>query len=299
MQFGCFNGGYDGQALNMQRANLDPKINLWFAIFDFNDEAKTGKNWSLIPQSEYGEPWLPLGPLASGAPDVPLTASGAISVPSQNVFEGTESGGMQSFSFNTSQAEIEAMATDAAVPPPGAPAPPAAAPAAAAPPAESPKKPKLKIGWNPGKAKAAPAAAPPAPPAAPSAEETAAQTAAPADVTLFDKIVAGDIPCDKVYEDDLALCFRDIAPQAATHVIVIPKDRKGLSQLALASEEHKALLGHLMYVASLVARQLALKDGYRVVVNDGVHGCQSVYHLHLHVLGGEQLTWPPGTKGSA
>jgi len=127
-----------------------------------------------------------------------------------------------------------------------------------------------------------------------SSEERKAQTAAPQEVTLFDKIVSGAIPNDTVMETDRALAFRDINPQAPCHVLVIPKDRKGLSQLKYATPEHEALLGHLMYVASEVARKEKLAQGYRVVVNDGAHGCQSVYHLHLHVLGGRQLSWPPG-----
>lgn len=112
--------------------------------------------------------------------------------------------------------------------------------------------------------------------------------------TIFDKIVSKDIPATIIYEDSLALAFRDINPQAKTHFLVIPKIRAGLTRLSKATEEHKMLLGHLMYTAQLVAKQEKLDAGFRVVVNDGVEGCQSVYHLHLHVLGGEQLTWPPG-----
>lgn len=113
--------------------------------------------------------------------------------------------------------------------------------------------------------------------------------------TLFDKIVAGDIPSDTVYSDDLCMVFRDVNPQAPTHLLVIPKDRDGLSRLSKADERHKAILGHLLFVAQKVAGEQGLQDeGFRVVVNDGPHGAQSIYHLHLHVLGGRQMSWPPG-----
>uniref|UniRef100_A0A7S2HQ92 HIT domain-containing protein n=1 Tax=Alexandrium andersonii TaxID=327968 RepID=A0A7S2HQ92_9DINO len=131
-------------------------------------------------------------------------------------------------------------------------------------------------------------------------EEKAKAAAAAGDdgapkVTLFDKIVAKEVPATVVYEDDEALAFRDISPQAPTHILVIPKDRQGLTHLHKATAEHKALLGHLMVVASTVAKQEGLdKDGFRVVVNDGAQGCQSVFHLHLHILGGRQMKWPPG-----
>ena len=115
------------------------------------------------------------------------------------------------------------------------------------------------------------------------------------EVTLFDKIVAGDIPCDKIYEDDVCIAFNDIAPVAPTHFLVIPKNRDGLSQLSKAEERHKELLGHLMWAASKIANDQGLgEDGFRVVINDGKQGCQSVYHLHIHVIGGKKLSWPPG-----
>jgi len=112
--------------------------------------------------------------------------------------------------------------------------------------------------------------------------------------TIFDKIVAKEIPATVVYEDDTALAFRDISPQAPTHVLVIPKVRSGLTELSKAEECHEPLLGHLLYVAKLVADKEGLGKGYRIVINSGPEGCQSVYHLHLHVLGGKQLSWPPG-----
>ncbi|MQL88806.1 hypothetical protein Taro_021372 [Colocasia esculenta] len=93
---------------------------------------------------------------------------------------------------------------------------------------------------------------------------------------------------------DRALAFRDIAPQAPTHIIIIPKVRDGLTGISKAEERHCEILGHLMYVTKLVAKQEGLDDGYRVVINDGRNGCQSVYHLHVHLLGGRQMNWPPG-----
>ena len=134
----------------------------------------------------------------------------------------------------------------------------------------------------------------------PGDEVAAAQAAAEAfkddePATIFDKIIAGEIPADIVYQDDEALAFRDIQPQAPVHVLVIPKVRSGLTRLTKASPEHKALLGHLMWVASHVANLEGLSaDGCRFVVNDGAQGAQSVYHLHIHVLGGRQMSWPPG-----
>ena len=114
------------------------------------------------------------------------------------------------------------------------------------------------------------------------------------EATIFDKIIAKEIPSDIIYEDNLCLAFRDIAPQAKTHFLVIPKIRSGLTQLSKAEEGHKELLGHLLYTAQKVAKQEKLDQGFRVVINDGVEGCQSVYHLHIHVVGGQQLSWPPG-----
>ena len=96
-----------------------------------------------------------------------------------------------------------------------------------------------------------------------------------------------------MHEDDLCLAFRDIAPAAPTHVVLIPKNRDGLTQLSLARDDQKDILGHLMYTASQIGKA-ECPEGFRVVVNDGVDGAQSVYHLHLHIIGGRQLTWPPG-----
>ena len=112
--------------------------------------------------------------------------------------------------------------------------------------------------------------------------------------TIFDKIVSKEIPATVLYEDNLAMAFKDVNPVAKTHFLVIPKIRAGLTRLSKATEEHKTLLGQLMYTASVVAKQENLDAGYRCVINDGVEGCQSVYHLHVHVIGGQQLSWPPG-----
>eukprot|EP00195_Chlamydomonas_chlamydogama_P009853 CAMPEP_0202903702 /NCGR_PEP_ID=MMETSP1392-20130828/25896_1 /ASSEMBLY_ACC=CAM_ASM_000868 /TAXON_ID=225041 /ORGANISM="Chlamydomonas chlamydogama, Strain SAG 11-48b" /LENGTH=132 /DNA_ID=CAMNT_0049591009 /DNA_START=152 /DNA_END=550 /DNA_ORIENTATION=+ len=112
--------------------------------------------------------------------------------------------------------------------------------------------------------------------------------------TIFDKIINKQIPASIIYEDDQCLAFRDINPQAPVHFLVIPKDRDGLTRLSKATESQKAILGHLLYVAQHVAKQEKLEPGFRVVINDGPNGCQSVYHLHLHVMGGRQLGWPPG-----
>jgi histidine triad (HIT) family protein len=111
--------------------------------------------------------------------------------------------------------------------------------------------------------------------------------------TVFDKILSGEWASDKLYEDDMCLAFRDISPQAPTHFLVIPKHRDGLTQLAKCRPEQKALLGHLLYVAQELA-QKECPEGFRVIINDGKDGAQSVYHLHLHVMGGRPLQWPPG-----
>ena len=112
-------------------------------------------------------------------------------------------------------------------------------------------------------------------------------------VTIFDKIVDGSIPSVQLYSDELSLAFRDVNPIAPTHFLVIPKVRGNLSQLQKAEPEDKAILGHLLWVAGHVAKLEGLNEGYRVCINDGPLGCQTVYHLHLHVFGGRQLGWPP------
>ncbi|XP_012261768.1 adenosine 5'-monophosphoramidase HINT1 [Athalia rosae] len=119
-----------------------------------------------------------------------------------------------------------------------------------------------------------------------------ARTAVPGGDTIFGKILRKEIPCKFIYEDDQCVAFHDVNPQAPIHFLVIP--REPIVQLSQAKEDHKPLLGHLMYVAQSVASQLGMENGFRLVVNNGADGAQSVYHLHLHVLGGRQLQWPPG-----
>ena len=127
------------------------------------------------------------------------------------------------------------------------------------------------------------------------AEMRAATETDEAPLTIFDKIIAGDIPCNKVYEDDIVLAFHDVNPVAPIHILVIPKVRQGLTQLSKAStHEHQSMLGHAMMVASQIGKQYCPDNGFRIVINDGEHGGQSVYHLHIHVIGGRQMQWPPG-----
>ena len=109
--------------------------------------------------------------------------------------------------------------------------------------------------------------------------------------TIFGRILRGELPCDQVYADDLCLAFRDVQPQAPVHVLVIP--REPIDQLADAGPEHQALLGHLLLVAAQVARQEGLSD-WRTVINSGAEAGQTVFHLHVHVIGGRALAWPPG-----
>jgi histidine triad (HIT) family protein len=109
---------------------------------------------------------------------------------------------------------------------------------------------------------------------------------------LFCKIVAGTIPAKRVYEDELCLCFADIHPQAPTHLLIIPREH--IASQADAEAAHAPLLGHLMAKAAEIAREQGLTKGYRVVVNTGADGGQTVDHLHLHLLGGRHMSWPPG-----
>ena len=111
--------------------------------------------------------------------------------------------------------------------------------------------------------------------------------------TLFSKIIDGEIPGDFVHRDERCVVIRDIAPQAPTHLLVIPIEP--LAGVQAATEEHTALLGHLMVVARKMAEaEGLLDDGFRLVVNAGEHGGQEVPHLHVHVLGGRRMKWPPG-----
>jgi histidine triad (HIT) family protein len=109
--------------------------------------------------------------------------------------------------------------------------------------------------------------------------------------TIFGKIARGEIPTELIYEDDRAVAFADVNPQAPTHLLVIP--RKPIPRLSESGEDDAALLGHLLLVARQVAREAGLED-FRLVVNDGAGAGQTVFHLHVHVLGGRPLGWPPG-----
>ena len=110
--------------------------------------------------------------------------------------------------------------------------------------------------------------------------------------TIFKRIIDREIPADIVYEDDHCLAFRDIKPEAPTHVLVIPKQE--IANLDALTDADGALVGHLWSVIPKLARQLGLASGYRVVVNNGPDGGQTVDHLHFHILGGRHMNWPPG-----
>ena len=112
-----------------------------------------------------------------------------------------------------------------------------------------------------------------------------------ADDTIFGKILSGEIPCDEVYSDEQCLAFRDVAPHAPVHVLVIP--RKPIESLRSGAAEDAPLLGHLLLVAARVAKQEGLDD-FRTVINSGAGAGQTVFHLHVHVIGGRSLAWPPG-----
>lgn len=109
---------------------------------------------------------------------------------------------------------------------------------------------------------------------------------------LFCKIIAGEVPSKKVYEDEKTFVFEDINPQAPTHVLIIPK--KHVIDLKEAQETDAELIGYCHLVAARIARQRGIENGYRTVYNVGPGAGQSVFHLHLHLLGGRKLTWPPG-----
>jgi len=111
--------------------------------------------------------------------------------------------------------------------------------------------------------------------------------------TLFEKIIAREIPAEIVYEDELVLAFRDIQPKAPTHILIVPK--KPVPRIAEATPEDHKLLGHLLLKAAAIAAQQGLdRTGYRLVINNGPDGGESVPHLHCHLLGGRHLAWPPG-----
>ena len=113
-----------------------------------------------------------------------------------------------------------------------------------------------------------------------------------AEPTIFKRIIDGEIPAEIVYEDDLCLAFSDIHPQAPTHLLVIP--RKEIPSLDALEDEDQALVGHLHLVIRNLARERGLDNGYRVVVNCGADGGQTVDHLHFHLLAGRAMKWPPG-----
>ena len=110
--------------------------------------------------------------------------------------------------------------------------------------------------------------------------------------TLFEKVIAREIPAAIVYEDDLVLAFRDIKPQAPTHVLIVPK--KPIPRIAEAKPEDHKTLGHLLLKAAEVAKSLGLASGFRLVFNNGPDSGEAVPHLHCHIIGGRPLGWPPG-----
>ncbi len=111
--------------------------------------------------------------------------------------------------------------------------------------------------------------------------------------TLFEKICEGEIPADIVYQDDLCVCFKDISPQAPVHLLLVP--RQVITRIALAQEDQACLLGHLMLKAGEIARLVGIADsGFRLVINNGPDAGEVVPHLHIHILGGRHLGWPPG-----
>jgi histidine triad (HIT) family protein len=110
--------------------------------------------------------------------------------------------------------------------------------------------------------------------------------------TIFGKVISREIPANIVYEDEQCLAFADINPQAPSHVLLIPK--KEIPRLVDATQADEALLGHMMVAAGEIARKLGIGDAFRLVVNNGADAGQSVFHLHMHIMGGRGFTWPPG-----
>lgn len=115
-----------------------------------------------------------------------------------------------------------------------------------------------------------------------------------AEATIFDKIIEKEIPSEVVYEDARCLVFKDINPAAPVHLLVIPKRREGLTQLRNAAQEHEYILGHLLRVAAEQGKAAVGGAGFRIVINDGAEAAQAVFHLHVHVIGGRTMAWPPG-----
>ncbi len=110
--------------------------------------------------------------------------------------------------------------------------------------------------------------------------------------TLFTKIINRDIPADIVYEDDLCLAFKDINPQAPTHILLIPK--KHIDKVANAEPEDQTLMGHLLLKVGDITRELGIEDAFRLVINNGEAAGQTVFHMHIHILAGRTFQWPPG-----
>ena len=110
--------------------------------------------------------------------------------------------------------------------------------------------------------------------------------------TIFQKIIDKELPADIIYEDELALVFKDINPVAPTHLLIIPK--KQIEKVSEAEDQDKELLGHLLLVAGKVARDLGIDDAFRLVVNNGAGAQQTVFHLHIHLIAEREFTWPPG-----
>ena len=110
--------------------------------------------------------------------------------------------------------------------------------------------------------------------------------------TLFEKIINRDIPAEIIFEDEQAIVIKDIAPQAPTHFLIIPK--KPIKMISDASDDDGQILGHLLLVAKKVAKDLDLEEAFRLVINNGAKAGQSVFHLHVHLLAGRPMNWPPG-----
>jgi len=110
--------------------------------------------------------------------------------------------------------------------------------------------------------------------------------------TIFDKIISKEIPAEIVYEDDQCLAFKDVNPQAPVHILIIPK--KPIAKIADANVQDQNILGYLMLKAGEIAEELGVEDAFRLVINNGEGAGQTVFHLHIHLLAGRALTWPPG-----
>ena len=110
--------------------------------------------------------------------------------------------------------------------------------------------------------------------------------------TIFQKIIDREIPAQLEHEDDLCVALHDIDPQAPVHLLIVPK--KPIARLSASTTDDEPILGHLLHVAAQLSRKLHLAAGFRIVINNGPHACESVPHLHVHVLAGRQMTWPPG-----